>query len=196
MTTFDGLGMNLSNLARLSNAQTRSISPENFTGEKGMGGMATTGEGANAGRDLGPGWKISPCVVIKAGTTFELANITGPGAIQQIWMTPTGAWRFSILRIYWDDQDHPSVECPVGDFFASGWGEFAQLTSLPVCVNPGSAFNSYWEMPFQKRCRITMTNIATENMALFYQINYTLTNVPGRRGLFPRPVPPREPTPV
>ncbi len=140
--------------------------------------MATTGEGTNAARELGPGWKLSPCVVIKAGTTFELANISGPGAIQQIWMTPTGVWRFSILRIYWDDQEQPSVECPVGDFFASGWGEYAQLTSLAVCVNPGSAFNSYWEMPFRNHCRITMTNIAAEDMVLFYQINYTLTDIP------------------
>ena len=93
-------------------------------------------------------------------------------------MTPTGNWRFSILRIYWDDQEHPSVECPVGDFFASGWGSYAQLSSLAVCVNPGSAFNCYWEMPFRKRCRITMSNIADEDMILYYQINYTLTEVP------------------
>lgn len=178
MIPFNGLNMNMGNLARLSNAQTRSISPENFTGEKGKGGMAADGTGANAARDLGHGWKLSPSVVIKAGTTFELANITGPGAIQQIWMTPTGAWRFSILRIYWDDQEQPSVECPVGDFFASGWGEYAQLTSLAVCVNPGSAFNCYWEMPFRKHCRITMTNIAETDMVLYYQINYTLTEVP------------------
>lgn len=184
MRGFNGLGMNLGNLARLSNAQTRSISPENFTGEKGRGGMATEGQGAQAARELGPGWKISPCVAIKAGATFELADITGPGAIQQIWMTPTGAWRFSILRIYWDDQEQPSVECPVGDFFASGWGEYAQLTSLAVCVNPGSAFNAYWEMPFQKRCRITMTNIAAEAMTLYYQINYVLTDVPEDAGYF------------
>ncbi|MCA9957003.1 MAG: DUF2961 domain-containing protein, partial [Anaerolineales bacterium] len=178
MASFNGLGMHLGNLARLSKAKTRSISPENFTGAKGEGGLATEGEGANAARELGQGWKLSPCVRIKAGTTFELADITGPGAIQQMWMTPTGAWRFSILRIYWDDQVHPSVECPVGDFFASGWGEFAQLSSLAVCVNPGSAFNSYWEMPFRQRCRITMTNIASEDMVLYYQINYTLTDVP------------------
>jgi len=176
--TFDGLGMNLGNLSRLSNAQSRSISPENFTGEKGRGGMATEGTGAEPARELGQGWKVSPSVVIEADQTFDVADIEGAGAIQQIWMTPTGNWRFSILRIYWDDQEHPSVECPVGDFFAMGWGKFAQLSSLPVCVNPGSAFNCYWEMPFRKRCRITMTNIADEAMVLYYQVNYTLTDVP------------------
>jgi hypothetical protein len=178
MTDFNGLGMNMGNLARLSRAQTRSISPENFTGEKGRGGMATEGTGANCARDLGQGWKVSPSIVIEAGTTLELADIEGSGAIQQIWMTPTGNWRYSILRIYWDDQDQPSVECPVGDFFACGWGKYAQLSSLAVCVNPGSAFNSYWEMPFRKRCRITMTNSADEDMVLYYQINYALTDIP------------------
>ena len=184
MVQFNGLGLHMGNLAQLSNAQTRSISPENFTGEKGRGGMATEGTGASCARDLGQGWKISPSMRIEPGETFELANIEGPGAIQQIWMTPTGKWRFSILRIYWDDQDTPSVECPVGDFFAMGWGEFAPLSSLAVCVNPGSAFNCYWEMPFRKRCRMTMTNIADERMVLYYQINYTLTDVPEDTGYF------------
>jgi len=175
---FNGLGMNLGNLSRLSNAQTRSISPENFTGEKGKAGMATKGTNASAARDLGQGWKISPSVDIEPGQTFTLADIKGPGAIQQIWMTPTGDWRTTILRIYWDDQKNPSVECPVGDFFCMGWGKYAQILSLPVCVNPGSAFNCYWEMPFRKHCRITMANIADGRMRVYYQINYTLTEVP------------------
>lgn len=181
---FNGLGMNLGNLSRVSAAQTRSISPENFNGEKGKAGMATEGTGAACARELGQGWKISPSIGIAPGETRELANIDGSGAIQQIWMTPTGHWRFSILRIYWDDQETPSVECPVGDFFACGWNRYAQVSSLPVCVNPGSAFNCYWEMPFHKRCRITMTNINTEPMNLYYQINYTLTEVPGDAAYF------------
>lgn len=178
MSTFNGLGLNLGNLSRLSAARTRSISPENFTGEKGQGGRATEGTGANCARDLGVGWKISPSISIGAGETRTLADIADSGAIQQIWMTPTGHWRYAILRIYWDDQDQPSVECPVGDFFACGWQRYAQVSSLPVCVNPGSAFNCYWEMPFRRRCRITLTNIADDAMVLYYQINYTLTEVP------------------
>jgi hypothetical protein len=184
MSSFNGLGMNMGNLARLSAAQTRSISPENFSGEKGQGGMATEGTGASCARDLGQGWKVSPSVRIQAGETFEMADIRGPGAIQQIWMTPTGRWRFSILRVYWDDQEQPAIECPVGDFFAMGWGKYAPLSSLAVCVNPGSAFNCYWEMPFKKRARFTMTNIADEPMTLYYQINYTLTEVPDDLGYF------------
>src|SRR5258706_6974408 len=136
-TPFNGLSPHLGNLARLSAAQTRSISPENFTGEKGRGGAATEGTGAPAARELGRGWKISPSIKIAAGETRVLADIEGPGAIQQMWMTPTGTWRFSILRIYSDDSPSPAVECPVGDFFACGWGKFAQVSSLAVCVNPG-----------------------------------------------------------
>ena len=114
---YNGLNLSLGNLCLLSDAKTRSISPENFTGEKGKGGMATEGTGAQCARDLGQGWKISPSVAVKPGEVFEMAEIKGPGAIQQIWMTPTGNWRFSILRIYWDGEKEPSVECPVGDFF-------------------------------------------------------------------------------
>src|SRR5438093_8754248 len=132
--TFDGLGMNMGNLYRLSKAKTRSISPENFTGEKGKGGMATEGTGKESARDLGQKWKVSPSVRIEAGRTFTLAEIEGPGAIQHIWMTPTGNWRFSILRFYWDGEKSPSVEAPVGDFFASGLGRYGQVSSLAVAV--------------------------------------------------------------
>lgn len=185
-TKFNGLDNNLGNLYRLSDAKTRSISPENFTGEPGKGGMTTPDKG-NAGREareLGQGWKVNPFIIIEPGQTFTLAEITGSGAIQHIWMTPTGNWRYSILRFYWDDEKEPSVEVPVGDFFGMGWGEFAPLNSLAVTVNPGSAFNCYWTMPFRKKCRITMENIATEKMRLYYQVDYTLTDVPADAAYF------------
>ncbi len=181
---FNGLHMNMGNLSRLSNAKTRSISAENFNGEKGKGGMATEGTGKNASRDLGQGWKVSPSVGIKAKKTFTLAEIQGPGAIQQIWFTPTGHWRYLILRIWWDGEAEPSVEVPIGDFFACGWNEYAQVTSLPVCVNPGSAFNCYWVMPFRKSCKMTVENIGEKDETLYYQINYTLTDVPADEAQF------------
>ncbi|MCU0393124.1 MAG: DUF2961 domain-containing protein [Thermoflexibacter sp.] len=175
---FNGLENNMSNLFRLSNAKTRSISPENFTGEKGKGGMAEKGSASDASSDLGRGWKVNPFVEIAPNQTFTLGEISGSGAIQHIWMTPTGNWRFSILRIYWDDESEPSVEAPVGDFFCMGWQKYAQLSSLAVCVNPGSAFNCYWMMPFRKKAKITMQNISDKPMRLYYQIDYTLTDVP------------------
>jgi hypothetical protein len=180
--------MNLGNLSRLSKAKTRSISPENFTGEKGKAGMAVEGTGANAARDLGRGWKVSPSVRINPGETFTLADITGPGAIQSIWLTgdpslqATG--RFAIFRVYWDGQEQPSVESPVPDFFAAGWGPYAQVSSLPVAVNPNRAFNCYWEMPFRKSCRITLENLDVNAITCYYQINYTLTEVPSDAACF------------
>ncbi len=175
---YDGLGLGLGNLSRLSPAKTRSISPESFTGEKGQAGMAVEGTGAKAARDLGQGWKVSPSVRIKPKTTFTMADVAGEGAIQHIWMTPTGPWRYLILRFYWDGETTPSVEVPAGDFFASGWGGYAQISSLAVCVNPGSAFNSYWEMPFRKGFRVTAENLGDDEMTLYYQIDYALTEVP------------------
>jgi len=181
---YNGIESNLQNIYRLSNAQSRSISPENFTGAKGQGGMATNGTGENPSRELGQGWKVSPSVVIKAHTTFTFAEIDGPGSIQHIWMTPTGVWRNSIIRFYWDDEKTPSVEVPVGDFFCMGWNQYAPLQSLAVCVNPGSAFNCYWPMPFRKKCRITMENIDDKDMVLYYSVDYILTDVPANAGYF------------
>ncbi|HVZ55962.1 MAG TPA: glycoside hydrolase family 172 protein [Chitinophagaceae bacterium] len=181
---FNGIDVSLGNLYRLSDARSRSISPENFSGEKGKGGMATSGTGSGAARDLGQGWKISPSIIIKAKTTYTLAEMDGPGSVQHIWMTPTGNWRFSIIRIYWDDEKFPSVEAPVGDFFCMGWGKYAPLQSLAVAVNPGSAFNCYWPMPFRKKCRITMENIDDRDMYLYYQVDYVLTTVPDDAAYF------------
>jgi hypothetical protein len=77
MYSFNGLDMGMGSLPRISSAKTRSISAENFAGEKGKAGMATEGTGSGAGRDLGQGWKISPSVNIQGETTFNVAEITG-----------------------------------------------------------------------------------------------------------------------
>jgi hypothetical protein len=174
----------MSGLAHLVASRSRSVGPENLTGGKGEGGKATNGTGARYAADLGQGWKISPSVVISPGETFTLAEIEGPGAIKQIWLTPTGNWRFSILRVHWDGQEQPSIECPLGDFFAMGWGRYSPLSSLAVCVNPGSDFNCYWEMPFRTSAHFTLTNISDEEIVIYYQINYELGEVAERAGYF------------
>ncbi|MEP7259424.1 MAG: DUF2961 domain-containing protein, partial [Flavitalea sp.] len=190
---FNGLGMTLGKLSKLSKAKTRSISPENFTGAPGKGGAAdpkkdsaklNIANASHAAAELGIGWKVNPYIRIAAGETFTVAEIEGSGAIQHIWMTPTGNWRFSILRFYWDDEKEPSVEVPVGDFFGMGWNTYAPLNSLAVTVNPGSAFNCYWPMPFRKKCRITMENLDEQAMSLYYQIDYTLTEVDNDEAYF------------
>ncbi len=182
--SFNGIGVGMDNLYRLSKAKTRSISAENPTGEKGKGGMDKEGVASGPSKELGQGWKVSPYVIVEPGKTFTIADISGPGAVQHIWLTPTGNWRFSIIRVYWDDETTPSVEVPLGDFFGMGWGEYAHLNSLAVCVNPGSAFNSYWVMPFRKKCKITIENIAAEKVRIFYQVDYTLTEIPDDAAYF------------
>lgn len=179
MVGFNGLDMGMGNLARLSDAKSRSISAENFTGEAGKGGMATEGTGAGCARDLGLGWKVSPSVAIEAGETFTMADIEGPGAIQHIWLTSApNVWRNFILRIYWDGEETPSVEAPIGDFFCNGWQERCNVNSFPVAVNPAGGMNCYWQMPFRKSARFTMENASPEKAVLYYQIDYTLTEVP------------------
>ncbi|MFN3332488.1 MAG: glycoside hydrolase family 172 protein [Caldilinea sp.] len=180
-------GLNMGGgLSQLSNAETRSISAENPDGRKGGGGRATEGTGAIAARELGQGWKISPSINISGKATVTLADIEGPGVIQHIWLTvhPT-AWRRLIFRFYWDDEPTPSVETPLGDFFANGWCERCNITSLMVAVNPAGGFNSYWEMPFRKRARITVENLSPEPVnGFYYQITYALTEIPDASAYF------------
>jgi len=184
--------IDLSSLYQVSNALSRSICAENPTGEPGRGGMSTLEEGiaANAARDLGTGWKVNPYIRVHSKETVTLAEIDGPGVINHIWCTPVTPqrylkiWRYLILRIYWDGQENPSVECPLGDFFCMAWNEFAQISSLAVCVNPGSAFNCYWRMPFRKKCRITLENVAHEDTVFYYQVDYTLEDLPENIGYF------------
>jgi hypothetical protein len=184
MSEFDGLAVTLGDLHRLSRARSRSISPENRTGAKGAGGMATEGTGAGPARDLGRGWKISPWIPIQPGETAVLADVEGPGCIQHVWMTLTPSWRPCILRIHWDGQEQPSVECPAGDFFALGFEKFAPLSSLAVCANPGSAFDCYWPMPFRRRCRITLENRDEKPRILYYQIDWAEGPVPDDAAYF------------
>ena len=176
----------MQDIFRVTGALTRSISPENRTGEPGCGGATPLEQGSarHAARDLGTGWKVNPYLVAEPGETLELAHITGEGKITQMWMTFAASWRHSILRIYWDGSKVPSVECPVGDFFCMGWGKYAQVSSLAVCVNPGSGFNCYWPMPFKKECLITMENIDEKPMTIYYQINYELGPQPADMAYF------------
>jgi Protein of unknown function (DUF2961) len=180
MSEFNGLHMSLGNVSRLSRAKTRSISAENFTGEKGRAAMATEGTGATAARELGQGWKVSPSIHIEPRQTVTLAQIEGPGAIQHIWNTvDPRRWRQLVLRCYWDGEETPSVETPLGDFFCSGWCQRCNISSLPIAVNPAGGFNSYWEMPFRRSARITLENLSDDRIpGYYYQIDYTLTEVP------------------
>ncbi len=170
----------ISGLPYLKNGKSRSINWENRTGEKGKGGMEES--------VLGPSRKGSPCIPeIKAGDTVTLAQITGPGVIEHIWMTVTDkvsdrnryVLRDLVLRMYWDEEETPSVECPLGDFFCCGFGVSYLVNSIPVVVNPTRGFNCYFPMPFQRAAKITIENQCDEDIgAFFYQIDYCLKEEP------------------
>jgi hypothetical protein len=107
------------------------------------------------------------------GETKTIADIEGPGRIVHIWLVPFSMnirWpRALVLRIYWDGSDVPSVETPLGDFFAVGNGMMANVNSLPVTVSSyGRGYNCYWQMPFAKRAKITITNESVEETAGCY----------------------------
>ena len=186
---------NLGTLAHLDSSVTRSVSAENPTGGKGAGGMAIPNpDDPNLphsawAENLGQGWKVRPFLKPKAGETVTLMDVDGPAVIQHIWMATEGNYqgngRACILRFYWDDETEPSVEVPMTDFFAVGHDIFAPVNSLAVIVNPASALNCYWHMPFRKHCRITFTNETDHDLTLLaYQVTYAETEVSRDSGYF------------
>jgi hypothetical protein len=192
--TYNGAAMHLGNIMKLSNAVTRSITAENVYGEKGRGGMAELSATAQAevdklgqkwdgpnscARDLGRTWKVRPCITLPRQSTTTLMDIDGPAVIQHIWITVDPKWyRDLILRMYWDGEDQPSVEVPVGDFFCNGWKTRVNVLSLPINVNPSGGFNCYFPMPFRKHVKISVENRAPDEVSgFFYAINYALTEI-------------------
>jgi hypothetical protein len=175
----------LSNLARVADVKTRSISAENPNGEKGAGAQAVPDED-NAGAMLGKGWKIRPSIDLPPGSNTTLADIKGPGTIRHIWITvPEVAYRNCILRMFWDGEKTPSVEVPLGDFFCCGHSQRAKVNSIPVAVNPSGGFNSYWPMPFAKSARIEIENQWKDKIEWFYyQVDYELGEVPNDLAYF------------
>jgi Protein of unknown function (DUF2961) len=181
---FDYDGSARLGVARLRRTESRAITAENPTGEQGGGGKATEGTGANAARDLGTGWKVSPSRAIAAGETLELASIKGPGVIEHIWLTTrSDAWRSLVLRMSWDDStDAPAVVAPLGDFFCQGWAEYAPLVSEPIVVAPHGGMNCYFPMPFRRSARITLENLGSREEVVYYQVDYALGGIPSDLG--------------
>ncbi len=179
MDNLYGFNFGLGTIPLLTEAETRSISAENPTGERGKGALAVP-DADNAASMLGQGWKVRPCITLAPDSTTDLANIEGSGVIQHIWITVhPQAYRDTILRCYWDGETEASIEVPLGDFFCNGHGLRYDVNSLPIAVNPSGGFNSYWPMPFRQGARITIENQHSEEIGgFFYQITYALTEVP------------------
>ena len=116
---------------------------------------------------------------IPPGETITLADIKDPGIIRHIWFTISAEDphypRTTVLRAYWDGEEDPSIEAPLGDFFAVGHGMRTTLNSYPVQISSsGRAYNCYWRMPFRKSARLTMTNDSDKMVrALYWYIDWT-----------------------
>jgi hypothetical protein len=112
------------------------------------------------------------------GETTVLADLTGPGVVTHMWITIADneyGWpRLLRLRVYYDGSPTPSVDAPVGDFFAVGHGFEAKVKSLMIVASSdGRARNSYWPMPFRKSCRVTITNEGRRRVAnLYYHVDW------------------------
>jgi hypothetical protein len=147
----------------------RSISFENPTGERGAGGKAAS--------PLGPGRKGSPSRTLAPGETVTLCDIQGTGTIRHIWITVSGNpqnLRGGVIRAWWDDQAHPSIEAPIGDFMGFAHGKVMPFSTAVHSVGPQAGMNIWIPMPFAKRARITYTHEAAAKAEFFYYIDYTL----------------------
>lgn len=148
----------------------RSISFENPTG--------APGEGGKVANKLGVGRKGSANKTIKPGETVQLCDIQGAGMIRHVWMTTlrhpdAEVLEGCVLRAWWDGQEHPSVECPIGNFFGMAHGKMTPYQSAVHSVSD-SGMNIWLPMPFVSRARITFSNEGTKNVYLYYQVDYTL----------------------
>ena len=120
---------------------------------------------------------------IAPGATATLFDQAGPGLITHIWFTIASPedlhLKKLVLRMYWDGEDTPSVETPVGDFFGLGLGQYFLYQSIPLDVASDKALNSFFEMPFQKKARITVTNEGKQAVDSFYfNIDYRAYSQP------------------
>jgi hypothetical protein len=194
------MGIEFNNIAKILDAETRVITAENVYGEKGMGGMAEVSsipqkevekigqmwEYSNPARELGRKWKVRPCITLPAQSITTIMDIDGPGCIQHIWMTvDSKVYRDLIIRFYWDNEEFPSVETPVGDFFCNSFNTRTNILAIPINVNPSGGFNCYFPMPFKKHAKITVENRASFNQGgFFYAITYALTDIDNKDAYF------------
>jgi len=117
---------------------------------------------------------------VAPGQKKILLNVKGPGVITHIWMTFLGPephpWakkgsanhQEMLLRMYWDGNERPTVEAPVGDFFANSFGKRSEVISLPVIVEDADSYNCFWHMPFRRSARIEVLNESDKPISLLY----------------------------
>lgn len=149
--------------------QTRWINFENPSGAPGMGGRAAS--------PLGVGRKGAPARLIQPGETLQLADVEGPGTFRDLWCAtvPTpAALRGLIVRAWWDDQEYPSFECPLGDLMGCAHGKVVGFTSAVHSAELHGSFHLWLPMPFRARARLTLENDSDDALPFAFQIAATL----------------------
>ena len=191
----------LDSLTKISTARSRSISAENVYGEPGRGGMAEVsdtpqpevvrigqGWGNNScARELGQKWKVRPCITLAPAAVTTLMDVDGPGCIRHIWITVNEKHlRNIVFRMYWDGEEAPSVEVPLGDFFCNACLHTAQIVAVPINVNPTNGMNCYFPMPFARHAKITVENLLPDEGidGFFYTINFEELDEPAGDAYF------------
>jgi hypothetical protein len=148
---------------------TRWITFENPNGAKGMGGRAAS--------RLGVGRKGAPSKILEPGDTVQLCDVEGPGTLRHFWCATDPhplVLRGLILRAWFDDQDHPSIECPLGDFMGVAHGKVMPYCSVVHSVGERGALNFWLPMPFAQRARLTVTNDGDLETPISFQLACTL----------------------
>ncbi len=115
---------------------------------------------------------------LKAGETVTLFTHEGAGCVHRFWVTiapreDVAVLSQAILRMYWDGDANPSVECPIGAFFGVGFGEQKDYISMPLDETSGG-YNCFWPMPFHRSARWTLTNGSARPIdSFYYNIDFT-----------------------
>ncbi len=191
----------MDSLMKLSAARSRSISAENVYGEAGKGGMAEVTdtpqpevarigqqwENQQCARELGTKWKVRPYITLAPASVTTLVDVDGPGCIRHIWITVNEKHlRNLVLRMYWDNEEFPSVETPLGDFFCNAHKHTAEVRAIPINVNPTNGMNCYFPMPFARHARVTIENLLPDEAVdgLYYSFNYEELDEPLDGGYF------------
>lgn len=161
--------------------KSRAINFENPTGEPGKGGQAAS--------NLGVGRKGAPARLIKAHEEVTLCDIKSPGTIRHIWVggdhslnafitdsTRKTLLRSIVVRVWWDGQKYPSIECPLGDFMGLAHSKVTSYQSAVHTVSECGGLNFWLPMPFCKGAKMTLTNESDVEFSLYYQIDYTIND--------------------
>ncbi|MBD3195197.1 MAG: DUF2961 domain-containing protein [Candidatus Lokiarchaeota archaeon] len=115
---------------------------------------------------------------LKPHKKYTICDVKSAGIIKHIWMTIASNdpdyLRKLIIRIWWDNENDPSVECPIGDFFGVGHGKTVNFWCLPFANGPqdGKGFNCFFPMPFSERALIEVENESDILTILYFYIDY------------------------